>query len=98
MVLNFWKLRQILNLGEKKTSKNDRIFIAFCDELRAYVEKHKHFPVRYTTLNNKIRYARKKINAGTLEDWKLKMFMDIAKMRAMNEQTGKRISNDIENK
>lgn len=71
-------------------SKIDQNFIAFCEELRAYVEEHHHFPVRHTTLNNKIRYVRKKINAGTLEDWKLKMFTEIAEMRAMDEHTGGR--------
>lgn len=69
-------------------SKNDQHFIAFCDDLRTYVEEHKHFPVRHTTLNNKIRYVRKKINAGTLEEWKLKMFTEIADMRALDEHTG----------
>lgn len=71
-------------------SKNEENFIAFCDELRTYVEEHKHFPVRHTTLNNIIRYIRKKINAGTLEDWKLKMFTEIANMRAMDEHKGGR--------
>lgn len=74
----------------KPMSKNDENFIAFCDELRAYVAEHRHFPVRHTTLNNKIRYVRKKINAGTLEDWKLNMFTEISEMRAMDEHTGGR--------
>ena len=51
-------------------SKNDQNFVDFCDDLRAYVEEHHHFPVRHTTLNNKIRYVRKKNqcwNIGGLE-------------------------------
>lgn len=32
--------------------KNDENFRAFCDELRVYVEEHRHFPVRHTTLNS----------------------------------------------
>lgn len=71
-------------------SRNNQYFIAFCDELRAYVEEHHHFPVRHTTLNNQIRYVRKKINVGTLEEWKQKMFTEIADMRAKDEHTGGR--------
>lgn len=76
-------------------SKNDEKFIAFCDELRAYVEEHKHFPVRHTSLHNQIHYVRKKINAGTLEDWKLKMFTEIAEMRDMTEHTGGRRKREL---
>lgn len=55
-------------------SKNDQNFIAFCDELRAYVEEHKLFPDKHTRLSHKVKYTRKKINEGTLEDWKRVMF------------------------
>lgn len=72
------------------TSKNDQNFIAFCDELRAYVEVHHHFPNKHTAALNRIKYIRKKINEGTLEEWKLKMFMEIADMRDMVEHTGGR--------
>lgn len=70
--------------------KNDRNFIAFCDELRAYVSENKHFPNKHTRLLNKIKFVRRKINQGTLEEWKLKMFLDIAEMRDMDEHTGGR--------
>lgn len=70
--------------------KNDRNFIAFCDELRAYVSENKHFPNKHTRLLNKIKFVRRKINQGTLEEWKLKMFLDIAEMRDMGEHTGGR--------
>ena len=70
--------------------KNDRNFIAFCDELRAYVSENKHFPNKHTRLLNKIKFVRRKINQGTLEEWKLKMFLDIAGMRDMDGYTGGR--------
>ena len=54
-------------MGMNRASKNDQNFIAFCDELRAYVEAHHLFPPKHTTLNNKCRYVRKKINEGKLE-------------------------------
>ena len=51
-------------------SKNDENFIAFCDELRAYVEEHGLFPPKHTNMLSRIKYVRKKIKACTLEDWK----------------------------
>lgn len=32
-------------------NKNDHNFIAFCDELRAYVEEHHLFPDKHTRLS-----------------------------------------------
>lgn len=71
-------------------SKNDENFIAVCDELRVYVEEHKLFPQKHSRLSHKIKYTRKKINEGTLEDWKREMFEEIAMMRDMEEHTGGR--------
>lgn len=68
------------------TSKNDLNFIAFCDELRAYVEEHHLFPDKHTRLSHKIKYTRKKINEGTLEEWKRVMFEEIAEMRDLSYQ------------
>ena len=65
-------------------SKNDEKFIAFCDELRAYVQEYHHFPSKHTNLLSKVKYTRKKINAGTLEEWKKRMFLEIAEMRKSN--------------
>lgn len=59
-------------------SKNDDNFIAFCNELRAYVEKRHLFPRKHTLLLSKIKYTRKKIKAGTLEDWKRELFKESA--------------------
>ncbi len=65
--------------------KNDRNFIAFCDELRAYVSENYHFPNKHIRLLNKIKSVRRKNNRGTLEEWKLKMSLDMVEMRDMNE-------------
>ena len=68
--------------------KNDQNFIAFCDEIRAYVLENRLFPNKHTRLLNKIKFVRCKINQGTLEEWKLKIFLDIAEMRDMEGHTG----------
>lgn len=69
---------------------NDQHFIAFCNELRAYVEVHRLFPDKHTRLSHKIKCTRKKINDGTLEEWKRVMFEEIAEMRALSLHTGGR--------
>ena len=68
--------------------KNDQNVIALWDELRAYGLENRHFPNKHTRLLNKIKFVCRKINQGTLEEWKLKMFLDIAGMRDMDEHTG----------
>ena len=42
---------------------------AFIEELREYVLEHHHFPNKHTNLLSKVKYTRKKINDGTLENW-----------------------------
>lgn len=71
-------------------TKNEENFIAFCDELRAYVEEHRLFPAKHHRLLNKCKYVRRKINEGTLEDWKREMFEEIARMRDLSIHTGGR--------
>lgn len=71
-------------------NKNDENFIAFCDELRTYVQEHLLFPRKHTLLLAKIKYTRKKIKAGTLEDWKREMFEEIEQMRDLSIHTGGR--------
>ena len=73
-------------------TKNDENFIAFCEELRAYVEVHHLFPDKHTRLSHKVKYTRKKINDGTLEEWKWVMFEEIAEMRDLTINTGGRTS------
>lgn len=72
------------------STKKDENFIAFCEQLRAYVEEHHHFPGKHTAELNKIKYIRRKINDGTLEPWKEKFFLSIADMRDLSERTGGR--------
>lgn len=75
-------------------SKNDENFIAFCDELRAYVEEYHYLPNKHTNLLSRVKYTRKKINEGKLEDWKREMFEEIAGMRDLTIHTGGRKKKD----
>lgn len=67
---------------------NEERWNNFIDELRAYVEEHHHFPNKHTSLLNAIKYTRKKIREGTLEEWKVEQFREIEGMRDMEEHTG----------
>ena len=71
-------------------TRNNQNFIAFGDELGEYVKEHHLCPQKHSRLSHKIKYTRKKINDGTLEDWKRVMFKEIAKMRDLSIHTGGR--------
>lgn len=77
-------------------TKNEQNFIAFCDELRAYVEEHHLFPQKHSQLSHKIKYTSKKINEGTLEEWKRVMFEEIANTRDLSIHTGGQRKIDVE--
>ena len=70
-------------LSQYNYMTNDERWLTFIEELRAYVEEHKLFPDKHTRLSHKIKYTRKKINEGTLEEWKRVMFEEIAGMRVV---------------
>lgn len=67
---------------------NEERWNEFIQELRAYVEEHHLFPDKHCRLSRKIKYTRKKIKAGTLEDWKREMFEKIEKSRDLTIHTG----------
>lgn len=69
---------------------NDERWHIFIEELRAYVMGHHHFPNKHTNLLSRVKYTRKKINDGTLEEWKRGMFEEIAGMRNLTIHTGGR--------
>ena len=82
-------LRQ-LNALKIMVTKNEENWMKHYEELKAYVEEHHLFPDKHTRLSHKIKYTRKKINEGTLEEWKRVMFEEIAGMRDLMIHTGGR--------
>ena len=64
---------------------------AFIDELREYVQEHHHFPSKHTRLLSRVKYTRRKINDGTLEEWKKEQFLEVANMRDKEEHCGGRL-------
>ena len=54
-------------------AKNEENGLAFFTELQAYIEANGHLPDKHVVENrgllSKAKYLRKKIKAGTAEDW-----------------------------
>lgn len=73
---------------------NEERWNNFISELREYVEKHHHFHNKHTSMLNAIKYTRKKIREGTLEEWKVEQFREIEGMKDMEEHTGGRRKKD----
>lgn len=71
-------------------TKNDENWMMHYNELKAYVAVHRHFPVCHTTLNNWIRYLRKRIKSGTLPEELRLLFEELAASRCLEEHTGGR--------
>lgn len=69
---------------------NDERWNAFISELRAYIEEHHHGPNKHSRMLNAIKYTRKKIKEGKLEDEKVKEFEEVMSLRCMGEHTGGR--------
>lgn len=74
-------------------AKNEDNWHTFFSELQAYIEAHGHLPDKHVVENRgllpKAKYLRKKIKAGTCDQWKKEMFEGLMKERS-NEHTGGR--------
>ncbi len=56
---------------------NEERWNVFICNLRGYVEEHRHFPNKNSSMQNSIKYTRKKIHEGTFEKWKVQQFGEI---------------------
>lgn len=74
-------------------TKNNTNWNLFFDSLQFYVVTHGHLPDKHKVENrgllSKAKYLKKKIKAGTAENWMVERFEVILSFRA-NEHTGGR--------
>ena len=70
-------------------TKEDRWNTFICD-IREYIQVHHHGPNKHSRMLNAIKYTRKKIKEGKLEEEKLKEFEEVMSLRRMDEHTGGR--------
>ena len=75
-------------------AKNEENRLAFFTELHAYIEAHGHLPDKHVVENrglfSKAKYLRKKIKAGTAEDWMVLSFEANLPMRSNEHKGGRR--------
>ena len=74
--------------------KNDEKWMANYEALKAHVLETGHFPDKHTTLNNWVRYQRKRLKAGLMTDEQKRLFEELAASRS-NEHTGGRRKKQI---
>lgn len=70
-------------------AKNEDNWMAHFEALKAHVALTGHFPDKHSTLNNWIRYQRKRMKAGIMPEEQMRMFMELADSRS-NSHTGGR--------
>ena len=70
-------------------SKNEETWLANFEALKAHVAATGHFPDKHSTLNNWVRYQRKRMKAGIMPEEQRVMFEALEKMRS-GEHTGGR--------
>ena len=57
--------------------------------LRGHVEQNGHFPDKHTSLNNWVKYQRKRMKAGLMTEEQQRLFQELADSRS-HEHTGGR--------
>lgn len=79
---------------EVAMAKNEENWFAFFSELQAYIEDHGHLPDKHVVENrgllSKAKYLRKKIKAGTAEEWMVERFESILAMRSTEHNGGRK--------
>lgn len=68
----------------------DEKWLANFEALKAHVAETGHFANKHTRLNAFVKYTHKKLNAGTLEDWKKDMFLELSESRSDSHTGGRR--------
>ena len=69
---------------------NEERWNAFIVELRNYIDEHHLGPSKHTTLSNKVRYFKRKLKGGTLDEEKATELESVLSMRDLSIHTGGR--------
>ena len=75
--------------------KNDERWNIFIHDLREYILEHHHGSNKHSRMLNAIKYTRKKIKEGKLEDEKVKEFEGVMSLWRMDEHPGGRKKSPI---
>ena len=69
---------------------NEERWNAFIVEIRNYIDEHHLGPSKHTTLYNKVRYFKRKLKGGTLDEEKATELESVLSMRDLSIHTGGR--------
>lgn len=69
---------------------NEERWKLFISNLHEYILEHHHGPNKHSRMLNAIKYTRKKIKEGKLEEEKVKEFEEGMSLRWLDEHTGGR--------
>ena len=74
-------------------AKNEDNWMSNFEALKAHVAITGHFPDKHSTLNNWVRYQRKRMKAGIMPEEQKRIFIEFADSRS-SEHTGGRKKKD----
>lgn len=74
-------------------AKNEDNWMSIFEALKAHVAITGHFPDKHSTLNNWVRYQRKRMKAGIMPEEQKRLFIELADSRS-SEHTGGRKKKD----
>lgn len=75
--------------GFDKLTNRESNWLANFEALKAHVAVTGHFPDKHSTLNNWVRYQRKRMKAGIMPEEQMRLFLELAESRS-REHTGGR--------
>lgn len=68
---------------------HEDIWLTKFEALKAHVALTGHFPDKHTTLNNWVKYQRKRLKAGLMSQEQQRMFQELADSRS-SEHAGRK--------
>lgn len=71
---------------------NEDLWLTKFEALREHVAQYGHFPDKHTSLNNWVKYQRKRMKAGLMTEEQQRLFLELADSRS-HEHTGGRHKN-----
>ena len=71
-------------------SKSEENWNIHFNELKAHVAITGHFPDKHSTLNNWVRYQRKRFKAGLMTEEQRVLFEELAASRSMSHTGGRK--------
>lgn len=69
---------------------NEKRWVIFLNELRAYIEEHHLGPSKHTSLYNHCRYFKRRLKEGALDNEKAKELEKVLGKRGLSIHTGGR--------